>query len=133
MRLKKRVVSSRPRYQIGGNLRETDRYGRFIAYANGTVLDTRTNLMWASKDYGYDINWKDANRFCEDYRGGGYTDWRMPTRDELVRLFSGLLRHVGPRPPSSVSASATVPGVPSRIPATAGLCRCVLAIEHLIL
>lgn len=26
--------------------------GRFIAYDNGTVLDTKTNLMWASKDNG---------------------------------------------------------------------------------
>ncbi len=28
-------------------VKETDRDGRFIAYDNATVLDTRTNLMWA--------------------------------------------------------------------------------------
>ncbi len=35
--------------------------GRFVAYANGTVKDTKTGLMWASKDNGKDINWKDAS------------------------------------------------------------------------
>jgi|GEM_PF-6717971 len=39
--------------------------GRFIAYDNGTVLDTRTNLMWAAKDNGSSINWADARSYCE--------------------------------------------------------------------
>ena len=60
---------------------------RFIAYANGTVLDTKTNLMWASKDNGADVNWNDAKRYCDDYRGGSYEDWRMPTQDELTGLY----------------------------------------------
>ncbi len=65
----------------------SQRDGRFVAYANGTVKDTKTDLMWASKDNGEDINWKDAKRYCENYRGGGYTDWRMPTLDELTGLY----------------------------------------------
>ena len=43
--------------------------------------------MWASKDNGEDINWQDAKRYCENYRGGGHTDWRMPTQDELEGLY----------------------------------------------
>lgn len=31
---------------------ETGKDGRFIAYDNGTVLDTQTNLMWPVKDNG---------------------------------------------------------------------------------
>jgi hypothetical protein len=61
--------------------------GRFIAYDNGTVLDTRTNLMWAAKDNGSHINWADAKSYCENYRAAGYTDWRMPTQDELAGLY----------------------------------------------
>jgi len=61
--------------------------GRFIAYNNGTVLDTRTNLMWAAKDNGGDIDWPKAKSYCGNYRGGGYTDWRMPTQDELAGLY----------------------------------------------
>ena len=67
--------------------KETARDGRFIAYDNGTVLDTRTNLMWAAKDNGSDINWVNAKSYCENYRGGGYTDWRMPTQNELAGLY----------------------------------------------
>lgn len=61
--------------------------GRFIAYDNGTVLDKSTNLMWAAKDNGNNINWSNAKRYCENYRRGGYTDWRMPTQDELEGLY----------------------------------------------
>jgi len=66
---------------------EKARDSRFIAYDNGTVLDTQTNLMWAAKDNGGNINWADAKSYCENYRGGGYTDWRMPTQDELAGLY----------------------------------------------
>ena len=66
---------------------EKTRDGRFIAYDNGTVLDTKTNLMWADRDNGSDINWAKAKSYCENYRGGGYRDWRMPTQDELAGLY----------------------------------------------
>jgi hypothetical protein len=66
---------------------EKSRDGRFIAYDNGTVLDTQTNLMWAAKDNGGNINWADAKSYCTNYRGGGYKDWRMPTKDELSGLY----------------------------------------------
>jgi uncharacterized caspase-like protein len=75
------VVPSAP------GLIESARDGRFIAYDNGTVLDTRTKLMWAAKDNGSNISWQDAKAYCENYRGGGYTDWRMPTQDELAGLY----------------------------------------------
>jgi hypothetical protein len=59
----------------------------FIAYDNGTVLDTKSKLMWAAKDNGENINWANAKSYCENYRGGGYTDWRLPTVDELAGLY----------------------------------------------
>jgi uncharacterized caspase-like protein len=66
---------------------ETTRDHRFIANSNGTVLDTKTNLMWAAKDNGSNISSANAKSYCENYRGAGYSDWRMPTYDELVRLY----------------------------------------------
>jgi hypothetical protein len=68
---------------------EKARDDRFIAYDNGTVLDTKTNLMWAAKDNGRDIEWQDAKFYCENYHGGGYKDWRMPTLDELEGVYDG--------------------------------------------
>jgi hypothetical protein len=50
-------------------------------------------LMWAAKDNGADINWHDAKRHCENYRGGGYTDWRMPTQDELAGLYESNISY----------------------------------------
>jgi hypothetical protein len=76
--------------QIGKKVtksREIGRDGRFIAYADGTVLDTSTDLMWAARDNGSNIKWTNAKSYCENYRGGGYTDWRMPTLDELAGLY----------------------------------------------
>ncbi|RPH47442.1 MAG: DUF1566 domain-containing protein [Desulfobacteraceae bacterium] len=67
--------------------REISKDGRFIAYDNGTVLDTQTNLMWAANDNGSEINQANAKSYCENYRGGGYTDWRMPTQNELAKLY----------------------------------------------
>ncbi len=61
--------------------------GRFIAYDDGTVLDTRNKLMWAAKDNEYDLNWVSAKSYCDNYRGGGYKDWRMPTEEELKGIF----------------------------------------------
>ena len=68
-------------------LKEIRKDGRFIAYDDGTVLDTRTNLMWAAKDNGQNINWANARSYCENYRGGGYMDWRMPKQDEFAGLY----------------------------------------------
>lgn len=68
--------------------KEIIRDGWFIGYDDGTVTDNRTGLMWAAKDNGRNIyNWKDAKAYCENYQAGGYTDWRMPTWDELAGLY----------------------------------------------
>lgn len=32
-------------------------------------------------------NRANAKSYCENYRGGGYSDWRMPTQDELAGLY----------------------------------------------
>jgi hypothetical protein len=59
---------------------------RFMETKEGVVMDTKTNLMWATKDNGGGITWGNAKSYCDNYRGGGYTDWRMPTQDELAEL-----------------------------------------------
>jgi hypothetical protein len=73
--------------QSVSEIREIGRDDHFIAYNNGTVIDTKTNLMWANKDNGVDITWNAAQNYCESYRGGGYKDWRMPRQHELAELY----------------------------------------------
>ncbi|MBN1828000.1 MAG: DUF1566 domain-containing protein [Deltaproteobacteria bacterium] len=70
------------------SVKEIGKDGPLIAYDDGTVLDMRTNLMWAAQDNGSDINWHDAKHYCENYSGGVYTNWRMPSQVELSRLYN---------------------------------------------
>jgi uncharacterized caspase-like protein len=74
--------------------------GRFIAYNNGTVLDTQTNLIWAAEDNGSDINWENAKSYCENYREGGLRtggcrhrgNWRdCMMRIKLISLTGGIM------------------------------------------
>ena len=69
------------------SIQEIKRDGQFIAYDNWTVLDTNTGLMWAATDNGSDIDWQSAKTYCDNYRGGGHTDWRLPTQNELEGLY----------------------------------------------
>ncbi len=71
--------------------------GKYIAYDNGTVLDTETGLMWMRCLLGQTWNdktcmgeaegftWDDA---CKQSGNGfaGYSDWRVPTIEELKTL-----------------------------------------------
>jgi len=43
--------------------------------------------MWPMCDNGSRLNWARAQSYCVNYRGGGYTDWRMPTQNELAGLY----------------------------------------------
>ncbi len=88
VRLKEQVATSTLSFTDDVRGTEVERDGHFIAYDNGTVLDTRTGLMWAEKDNGKDINWYNANSYCQNYRGGGYSDWRLPSHDEITRIHS---------------------------------------------
>ena len=77
---------------------EIGRSERFVAYDNGTVKDLTTGLMWATADSGGSISWSKAKTYCNDYRGGGYDDWRMPTNEELKALYNP--RIINPYPVS---------------------------------
>ena len=44
-------------------------------------------LMWTRADNGKDINWSGANTYCEYLTLAGHDDWRLPTIDELEKLY----------------------------------------------
>jgi hypothetical protein len=62
---------------------------RFIDNGDGTVTDTSTGLMWARTDNMGHITWHDARLYCENIILSEYTNWRMPTIEELATLFDG--------------------------------------------
>jgi hypothetical protein len=61
--------------------------GDFTSYDDSTVLDTKTKLMWMSRDNGSPLSWPDAKRFAANDKEAGYTDWRLPTPAEIAVLF----------------------------------------------
>jgi len=67
---------------------------RFMADSNGTVLDTRTGLMWQKTDSYHDVkkgmNWYEALEYVDSKNAqkfGGYDDWRLPTLNELQEIW----------------------------------------------
>ena len=72
-----------------------EKIGDFLKYANGTALDTRTNLMWMTQDFRNlegraPKNWDEAMAWVDkmnQQRYGGYSDWRVPTDAEYKALY----------------------------------------------
>ncbi|NTV13167.1 MAG: DUF1566 domain-containing protein [Desulfobulbaceae bacterium] len=58
----------------------------YVGHGNGTVTDNITALMWQAQDAGQVSTWEEANSSCNTLALAGYTDWRLPTIDELVAL-----------------------------------------------
>ncbi len=63
-------------------------YGKnqFQVHDDGTITDQTTGLMWAKKDSGKAMSWKQALAFAESSIYAGYTDWRLPNAKELQLL-----------------------------------------------
>jgi hypothetical protein len=79
---------------IGYSAKKPKQIGKeehWVAFDNGTVLDTKTKLMWPSKS-SPTMKWGDAKRYAENFKGGGYTDWRLPTAAELETLLDPWLK-----------------------------------------
>jgi len=51
-----------------------------------TWTDPQTNLIWAGKDNGTDVNREQAIEFCRNLTLDSRRDWRLPTIDELQTL-----------------------------------------------
>jgi hypothetical protein len=62
---------------------------RFVDNDDGTVTDMQTGLMWAKRCSPGDLSWQDAEAYCKmpAIAGYKYTDWRMPTIEELKTLY----------------------------------------------
>jgi hypothetical protein len=58
----------------------------FVSNNDGTVSDIETKLMWAASANDRSVTWPEAKEYCENFSGGGYQDWRMPTQSELAAL-----------------------------------------------
>ncbi len=63
---------------------------RFVDNGDGTVIDTRTGLVWQRQPAPERVTWPEAQLYIEQLnrdRFAGHADWRLPTNDELASLF----------------------------------------------
>ena len=61
----------------------------FIANPDGTITDRITGLMWQKSGSAHNILWLQATRYIQKLnreRFAGYSDWRLPTVEELASL-----------------------------------------------
>ena len=74
------------------------------------VTDAKTGLMW-QKEYATGKTWQQALKYCEDSTYAGYSDWRLPNKNELASLInyekSGWPYSYFPDMPSSVFWSSS--------------------------
>jgi hypothetical protein len=56
--------------------------GRFVDNGDGTITDTRRELMWQKGDNGNEVTFERAQEYCTNLRLGGHADWRLPKPDE---------------------------------------------------
>jgi hypothetical protein len=52
-----------------------------------TWTDPATHLMWAGKDNGKNLTWEEASHYCSALTLEGYSNWRLPTVNELAGIY----------------------------------------------
>lgn len=65
----------------------------FTDNGNGTITDNNTGLIWQKVDGG-EMTYENAITFCENLTLGGYSDWRLPTGQELFSINN--FNHINP-------------------------------------
>ncbi len=48
--------------------------------------------MGTRRDNGKDLDWEGAKSYCQNLNLGGHSDWRLPTIQELEKLFDSNVR-----------------------------------------
>ena len=88
------IYASEKKYEeavlcVSGSEMRSAESSDFAASSNGTVVtDKRTGLMW-QKEYATDKTWLEALKYCtSDSNDGGYSDWRLPNKNELLSLMN---------------------------------------------
>jgi len=65
---------------------ETRKEKRFVDNTDGSMTDITTGLVWQKEDDGKPRNYEQSIKYCEGLDLGGHHDWRLPRKDELMKL-----------------------------------------------
>jgi len=50
------------------------------------VIDNITKLQWQDNKVTDKMNWQEAIDYCQSLNLGGYSDWRLPNKNELISI-----------------------------------------------
>ena len=64
----------------GGAVRSFD---HLVMNNDGTITDSATGLMWQAETKSYTKTWTEALLYCDQLTLADYSDWRLPSREEL--------------------------------------------------
>ena len=67
--------------------RQSRLFGHLIINENNTVTDLSTGLMWYQETQ-INHSWSEALSICENFFFANYSDWRLPTKEELRSIVS---------------------------------------------
>lgn len=57
-----------------------------MRFGNGICRESKSGLMWQEEAGPAVSDWNEAKAQVANLRLGGYTDWRLPTKEELLDL-----------------------------------------------
>ena len=63
-----------------------------IGPGGGLIFYIEGNKALECSELLGEANWESAKRMCSEYRGGGYSDWYLPTKEELNWIYDNLRR-----------------------------------------
>ena len=75
---------------------------RFKEISDGIWEDQKTGLQW-TKTF-IEMPWQDAVDFCANLEYGGYSDWRLPTINELEAIIDKRKHNPASKLPDTVSS-----------------------------
>lgn len=60
--------------------------------AGGMVFRIEEGRAWEVSEILGGANWEGAKTMCENYRGGGFSDWYLPNKEELNWIYKNLVK-----------------------------------------
>lgn len=65
----------------------------YTSAGQGMVTDLNTGFTWQAEDDGLTRDWEEAMNYCEALELGGYSDWQLPSRRDLMTLVNYGVSH----------------------------------------